>query len=370
VVYPPGEAPGGGRVEQRARELVMVIDTSGSMEGASIRQARQAVGLAIGRLGQQDRFNVIQFSDAAESLFPRSMPGSAWYRGQAENYVRHLVATGGTNMQPALEAALAGPVEDGRLRQVVFLTDGAVANEDALFGLIARRLGESRLFTVGIGPAPNRHFMEGAARLGRGATLQVPDLQTLQARMQQLFDKLEHPALTDIRISLPDGSDLLADQAPVPDLYLGDPVVASFRLSGDPGLLTVTGRTGTEHWVRQLHLAGTRHPGVARLWGRQRIRELEAAASRGEDAGQVRDGILEVALGLGLVSRHTSLVAVEQSPARPPWAELGQARLSAPAPEQALGQVQFPPTGLGLAMQGWLALGALGAAALLAGGRP
>ena len=203
----------------------MVIDTSGSMEGASIRQAREAVGLAIGRLGQHERFNVIQFNDAAESLFPRSMPGSAWYRGQAENYVRHLVATGGTNMQPALEAALAGPAEEGRLRQVVFVTDGAVANEDALFGLIARRLGDSRLFSVGIGPAPNRYFMEGAARLGRGATVQVSDLNTLQARMQQLFDKLEHPALTDIRISLPDGSDLLAGQAPVPDLYLGDPVV-------------------------------------------------------------------------------------------------------------------------------------------------
>ena len=122
-------------------------------------------------------------------------------RGATEKtrrYVDKLKATGGTEMLPALHAALDVPAKEGFLRQVVFMTDGSVGNEDALFTLIQKKLGRSRLFTIGIGSAPNSHFMTKAAQLGRGSFTYIGDVAEVAEKMGALFGKLEHPVLSDI----------------------------------------------------------------------------------------------------------------------------------------------------------------------------
>ena len=132
--------------------------------------------------------------------------------------MRALSASGGTEMAPALMAALAGAPPQGYLRQVVFLTDGAVGNEAALFRLIDERLGAG-LFTIGIGTAPNSYFMQEAAETGRGTFTYIGELHEVGDRMASLLAKLEHPVLTDIRVDWPSATAAEVSMSVLADLY-------------------------------------------------------------------------------------------------------------------------------------------------------
>ena len=134
-----------------------------SMYGQSIEQAKVALQLAVARLTRDDTFNIIQFNSTMDVLFADAVPADPIHIAKATQYASRLVAQGGTEMQPALQRALDGREQLARLRQVIFLTDGQVGNEDALFKIITSRLGDSRLFTIGIGSAPNSHFMRESA---------------------------------------------------------------------------------------------------------------------------------------------------------------------------------------------------------------
>src|SRR5690606_4296591 len=150
------------------REVIFVLDTSGSMAGESIRQAKMALQIAIEQLNPQDHFNLIAFSSSARSLWWDPMTASAANKLTAMSFLAELHADGGTEMAKALHLALDEQYPSHDLRQVIFITDGSVGNEQALMQLIEQKLGHSRLFTVGIGSAPNSYFMTGAAQAGRG----------------------------------------------------------------------------------------------------------------------------------------------------------------------------------------------------------
>src|SRR5690606_2597779 len=126
-------------------------------------RAREALLFALGLLAPEDTFNVVAFASGARVLFPRPAPADLESLETARRWVLGLEANGGTEMLPALSLALGGEPARGRLRQVVFLTDGSVANESELLDLIAARVGEGRLFTVAIGSAPNSWFLRKAA---------------------------------------------------------------------------------------------------------------------------------------------------------------------------------------------------------------
>ena len=175
------------------REIVYVIDTSGSMEGLSIQQARKALALAVERLGPDDRFNVIQFNSFTQALWNDTRLATPENRNAARRWVERLAARGGTEMAGALEAALVGSDDPRLVRQVVFLTDGSVGNEAQLFGIIKERLGDTRLFTVGIGSAPNSHFMTKAAEFGHGTFTYIGDLREVEEKMTSLFQRIEAP---------------------------------------------------------------------------------------------------------------------------------------------------------------------------------
>ena len=117
---------------------------------------------------------------------------------------------------------------------MVFLTDGAVGNETALFARIEQRLGDSRLFTVGIGSAPNSHFMTRAAHFGRGTFTYIGRPEEVQSRMQALFQKLESPVLSDIELHWPQGTAVEAWPRRIPDLYAGEPLLVAFRAHSLP----------------------------------------------------------------------------------------------------------------------------------------
>ena len=300
-----------------AREVTFVIDTSGSMSGSSIAQAKAALALALARLQPGDRFNVIEFNSRARALFAVPMPVDPATLGRARAFVGALRADGGTEMREALALALApGETAPGLVRQVVFLTDGAVGNEDELFALIRERLGERRLFTVGIGSAPNGHFMRKAAQFGRGTHTTIGDVGEVEARMGALFRKLESPVLTDVAIDWPAGAEAWPRQ--LADLYAGEPIVATASLPALDGEVVVRGRFDGRPWSATLPLAATgRHEGVHVLWARAKIDALTDAQVAGADPDDVRARIVAVALAHHLVSRHTSLVAIDASPTMP-----------------------------------------------------
>lgn len=354
------------------REVVLVVDTSGSMAGTSMPQAREAAALALARLGLRDRVNVIAFDDRVEALFDAPRPATPDNLARARRFVAGLTADGGTEMAPALDRALAGAPPRGMLRQVVFVTDGSVGNEAELFARIARRLGEARLFTVGIGSAPNAYFMRGAAEMGRGSYLFVADPDEIAEVMGRLFAKLERPALTDLRLELPPGAE--AHPAAPPDLYAGEPLELAVRLA--PGTaadarLRVEGVLGGTPWAAELPLAAARpRPGPAKLWARARLAALEEAWRLGgpDRGGAGAEAVTELALAYGLVSDRTSLVAVERAPVRPAGEALARGPLPEPLPAGQVFDAIFgypdtaTPAGLLLALGAAL----VAAAALLA----
>jgi Ca-activated chloride channel family protein len=191
---------------QYKREVVFIIDTSGSMSGPSIEQAREALRLGMQRLQPTDSFNIIRFSSDASSLFPVSEPAVGVNRQSASEFIDRLEAEGGTEMRTALELAFAMPPSRDALRQIVFVTDGSVSNEAELVRLIHQRLAGARLFTVGIGAAPNAYFMREAAAAGRGSYTFIPQIAHVRERMADLFRKLENPALVNLQLHWPDGA--------------------------------------------------------------------------------------------------------------------------------------------------------------------
>ncbi|MBE7461270.1 MAG: marine proteobacterial sortase target protein [Zoogloeaceae bacterium] len=331
MVMPPAKEVAAARLP---REVVFVIDTSGSMSGSSIAQAREALELAIARLSERDSFNVIEFNSYAKALYDDARPATAANRDNAVRWVRRLQAQGGTEMALALNLALNGRENPGRVRQVIFLTDGAVGNEDGLFKLIKDKLGDSRLFTVGIGSAPNSHFMSKAAQTGRGTFTYIGKIEEVKEKMGSLFAKLESPVLKGVDIAWPAGS--LAEAWPkrIPDLYLGEPIVVSAALDKLDGDIKLSGLRGDTPWSATLPLADAHTgKGMGVLWAREKIASLIDSQRDGAKEEAVRDAVVEVALAHHLVSKYTSLVAVDKTPVRPKEDELQSGAIPTNLPE-------------------------------------
>ncbi|MEP5764352.1 MAG: marine proteobacterial sortase target protein [Halieaceae bacterium] len=347
MVLPP--AADADASEPLPRELIFVIDTSGSMGGSSISQARASLDFALQQLRPVDSFNVIAFNNSASALFAAAEDANAHNLARAREFVRHLAAGGGTEMLSALQLALPAPPtplgsdpsgvrpQKGhmsdvatRVRQVVFITDGAVGNETQLFQEIQRRLGKSRLFTVGIGSAPNSWFMRKAAEAGGGDFTFIGDVLEVQQQMQQLFDRLSQTLLADFQVDWPTTVETYPAQ--IPDLYPGQPLVISAR--SDASLLdspvTISGRSAGKPWRRTLAISSPSaadargHEGVSTIWARAKIASLLDQKALGANADITRAAVLPLALQHQLVSPYTSFVAVEQRPSRPAASALGK----------------------------------------------
>jgi Ca-activated chloride channel homolog len=313
MVTPPAAAA----VDRRRlpREVIFVIDNSGSMHGGSIDQAKAALKLALERLRPDDTFNVIRFNHTTDSVFPGARAATQQNLAAAHRYVGRLRADGGTEMLAALQQALDGREHPGRLRQVIFLTDGAVGNEAQLSSAIHERLGDSRLFTIGIGSAPNSHFMREAARVGRGTFTYIGDVGEVKEKMVALFAKLASPALTDVEIELA-GAEIVPEK--IPDLYLGEPISVTLRAPALPARVVLRGRLGVEVWEQVLALHPTgEEAGLSSHWARATIAGLLDRRRTGAPEEEVRAAVLPLALAHHLISPYTSLVAVDVTPVRP-----------------------------------------------------
>lgn len=329
-IIPPADSDDSS---QPSRETIFVIDNSGSMGGASIRQAKESLLFALKTLAPGDRFNVIRFDDTTDSVFPSPQPVAAETLSAATRYINRLEAEGGTMMLPALQSALYDPHAaqegDTTLRQVIFLTDGSIGNEAQLFEEIDRSLGRSRLFTVGIGSAPNSYFMTRAARLGRGTFTHIGSERQVTERMSVLLSKLKSPVMTDISVTSASPNAAEVWPNPLPDLYAGEPIIFTAMVDNGAYVFDAIGKTPNKNWLQKLSAKNAKSGvGIAKIWARNKIASIEELRFQGANQTKIDSEVLQVALAHHLVTRLTSLVAVDKTPARPSGAQL----LSQPVP--------------------------------------
>ncbi len=304
-------------LDTHAREVLFIIDTSGSMGGTSIVQARRALKLGLKQLGPEDSFNITRFSNDYSKFSGHPIPATKENIQRAMRYVNGLKAKGGTMMKPALSDNFQIKTDDERLRQIIFITDGAIGNETELFALVKDKLGDARMFPVGIGSAPNRFFMSRAAKFGRGTMVMIGKVDEVETEMGELFAALENPVLTNLQLSLKDEGEAYPSR--LPDLYDGEPVVSIVKLASHemPRSLTISGDYADKSYTGRVDISqATAAKGLSVLWAREKIASLEEQRFERQGAAKIDAEILKTALNYHLVSRLTSLVAVDVTPTR------------------------------------------------------
>lgn len=301
--------------DRTPREQILIIDTSGSMRGDPMEQARRSLVFALERLRPGDRFNVIEFNHQTRALFDQPVAATNANIHRASRFVERLQAGGGTVMGPSLDMAMGYPESAGHIRQILFITDGLIHNEDEVSAQVRREIGNSRLFNVGIGHGVNSQFLTDLSRYGRGTYTRIAELDQITSRMGELIVQLSTPVLHDIELHWPGEAEVHPGR--IPDLYTGEPLMVSARGEHLLGDVLVTGLSDGRPWqqlipMESFQLAG----GVAAHWARDGIRSRLDQRFNGAEPAQVREDVLNLALEYQLLSPFTSLVAVDRTPRR------------------------------------------------------
>ncbi len=286
-----------------AREMIFVIDTSGSMYGESLAQAKEALINSLMSLATTDSFNVIEFNSATRKFSPTPRYATYTNISEAVRFVRSLQADGGTEINKAFNAALTHDAPTDVVRQVIFLTDGSISNETAVLNNIQQRLGSNRIFTIGIGSAPNAYFMRRAARIGRGSYTFINRIDQVAEKITGLNQDLAHPALKNIDLKAP-GSKLQLARS-IPDLYFSKPMFSYFKLDHSAQHITFTAQGEYGQIAESIMLTqAIESNGIARMFAREKIAGLHWVNDK--------TLITETALKHQLMSPYTSFVAVQK----------------------------------------------------------
>jgi Ca-activated chloride channel homolog len=325
--------PPAGAGTATPRDLVFVLDRSGSMAGWKMVAARRAVSRMVDSLTERDRFAVLAFDNLVEAppeLGSGLSPAGDHARFLAAEFVFRLEARGGTEMAAPLSRALdllAGPAPGEaadpaprdpapRDRVLVLVTDGQVGNEDQLLRLLAPRLGQVRVYTVGVDTTVNEGFLKRLAGLGGGACELVESEDRLDAVMDRVHRRIGAPVLTDLELT-PAGLDLdpgsLAPRR-LPALFEGSPLVVSGRFRGAPGgAVTVRGRDAAGRpWSATVPASVADVPALTTTWARAHLRDLEDRYATGASPDrELERRIVETSLRFGVLCRFTAFVAAD-----------------------------------------------------------
>jgi len=298
------------------KELVFVLDTSGSMSGFPIEKAKETLKLALDNLYPYDTFNLITFSGDEHILFPEPVPATKENLAKAQAFLESRTGGGGTEMMKAIKASMDPSDAQGHVRIVVFMTDGYVGNDMEIIGEVQRH-PNARVFAFGIGSSVNRFLLDNMAKYGRGEVEYVDDGSAAARRMHE---RVRNPLLTDISIDwngLP-----VADVYPktVPDLFSAKPVILSGRYTGNGrGTIRLKGKMSGHDFVREIPVDfsnAQQHDVLATLWARTRVDDLMSQDFKGAQQGTMKDEVKQAITQLGLeyrlMTQFTSFVAVEE----------------------------------------------------------
>jgi Ca-activated chloride channel family protein len=302
------------------KELVFVLDTSGSMSGFPIEKAKETMKLALEGLYPQDTFNLITFAGDTHILFPEPVPATPENLSKAKSFLESRSGEGGTEMMKAIKAALDPSDARGHVRIVCFMTDGYVGNEAEIISEVQKH-SNARVFSFGIGGSVNRFLLDQMAEHGRGEVEYVSLKDDGSAAARRFHERVRNPLLTDISIDwvgLP-----VEDVYPkvIPDLFSAKPVVLTGRFTGAArGTVRLKGRMGGNYFEREIAVtlpeSQAEHDVLATLWARRRVEDFMsqdyAGAARGRMRDDLREAVTNLGLEYGLMTRFTSFVAVEE----------------------------------------------------------
>lgn len=325
------------------RELIFVVDTSGSMSGAPLGLCRSAMRDALSRLRPVDTFNLVTFAGTSRQAFEAPRPANDANVREALQVVDEMQAGGGTMMSSAIDLALSSAVERGRERYVFFLTDGYVGNEEEILAKtrsFVRGAGgrerSSRVFGFGVGSSVNRYLIDGLGDAGNGLSVYVTTREEPARAVNQFFHYVDRPVLTDVRVHFGDLEVSEIYPREVPDLFASHPLVLHGRYQDAlQGGITVTARAGDETLtlpvkVERAVVDGEPSGVFGNLWARSKIADLEGDLWDGSNP-QSAEGITRLGLDFHLVTRFTSFVAVDRSE-----------RVSSGAPRRVVQPVEAP----------------------------
>lgn len=322
------------------RELIFVLDTSGSMSGYPIETAKKVMKRAIQSLRPGDTFNFISFAGDTHVLFPQPVMASAGNINTALQFLEGRRGGGGTEMMKAIRTALgttqvnipcppnADCLEGGRgiapsnaIRIVCFMTDGYVGNDMEIIGEVKKH-SDTRVFSFGIGSSVNRFLLDKMAEAGRGEVEYVLNDSQAEAAADRFYERVHTPVLTDISIDW--GSLPVADVIPARplDLFTAKPLVLAGRFNGAAnGTIKLRGKRAGKPFERAINVklpaSEPRNQALAQLWARTKIDELMSGDWQGMQNGNPRadlkQQITQLGLDYRLMTQFTSFVAVEES---------------------------------------------------------
>lgn len=318
--------PALGEGRREPREVVFLVDRSGSMAGSSIEQVRAALDLCLRSLAEGDSFDIVSFGSGWESLFGACRPYTQEALAEAAAAVEAMDGDlGGTEILPALEAVLERKAGKGATRTVVLLTDGEVSNDDAVIALAGAHAGRCRIFTFGIGHGASEHLVRALARVTDGAAEFIVPGERIAPKVMRQFARIGAPAVRDLAVEWAGATPAWQAPSGIAAAFDGEPlrVWANFA-KGAPSAATLRGTVGGEpaSWVVPIDARAAEGTLLGTLAARAAIRDVEEGGSaldrrggsrqRGRAATRVREQIVRLATAYSLASRETSFVAVEE----------------------------------------------------------
>lgn len=299
-------------------DLVCLIDVSGSMGGRPLAQVKQALLHLIDQLDEGDRLQLIRYADQPQAMTDQPVTMTASAKAAARQWVRSLTAARGTHIERGLANALAGTAPPGRSRYLLLMTDGYLGQEAEVLKVIRAGLGESRIFSFGVGQAPNRYLLNRIAALGRGVEAYLRLDEAPGPVIDAFLDRVSQPLLTDLQLNLGQARTSDHHPDPLPDLFAGQPLILTARYDGPlPATARLTGRRGNESIHLELpirplaHRPGTRPP-LPTLWARAQIAALaHQAIVEGDPDQTLSTRIRQLALDHDLLSAMTAFVSVD-----------------------------------------------------------
>lgn len=300
------------------KDVVFLMDTSGSQAGDPLVKSKELMRKFINGLNPNDTFTIIDFANTAQQLSPAPLPNTPANRQKAMAYINSLEAKGGTELLNGMRAVLNfPPAKEGRLRSAVLLTDGYIGNENEVIAEVQRGLKPgNRLYCFGVGSSVNRFLLNRLAEVGRGTAQIILHNEPTQEVTERFFRQINNPVLADVRVSW-EGAGGKPDIYPgaAPDLFASQPLVLFGRKQDRTGgQLKITGvAAGGKRYEKTLKVdfSGAGNPAVAGLWGRWRIKDLMSQMFGNETKSGV-EAVTDTALSYRLLSQYTAFIAVSE----------------------------------------------------------
>ena len=324
LLSPKAELPANARV---ARDVVFVVDTSGSMQGEKMDQAKRALEFCIKALSPEDRFGMVSFATTTNRFEEKLLPVNADNIRRGVEWVRNLNAVGGTAINDALEAGFALRGGDARNFTMVFMTDGqpTIGEQDPaqiLKNVQKRNTNNTRIFVFGVGEDVNAHLLDQVADTTRGTTVYVAANENLEAKVSGFYSKISHPVLSDLAISMGNNNVRLEEIYPpkLPDLFHGSQIIVLGRFQGSgASTIKLTGKLGNEQkeFLNEAMFPAERRDNdfLPALWARRKVGYLLDQIRLGGERKELVDEVVFLAKRFGIATPYTSyLVVPDQSP--------------------------------------------------------